>query len=37
MNSYTIVKSIAEELRGLAVESNVPIMSINSNNQKWIL
>ena len=26
-NSYTIVKSIAEELRGLAVECNVPIMS----------
>ena len=27
INSYTLVKSIAEELRGLAVESNVPIMS----------
>ena len=26
-NSYTIVKSIAEELRGLAVEQNVPIVS----------
>ena len=26
-NSYTIVKSIAEELRGLAVECDVPIMS----------
>ena len=26
-NSYTLVKSIAEELRGLAVETNVPIMS----------
>ena len=26
-NSYTLVKSIAEELRGLAVEYNVPIMS----------
>lgn len=26
-NSYTIVKSIAEELRGLAVEYNVPIVS----------
>ncbi len=26
-NSYTIVKSIAEELRGLAVEYNVPIIS----------
>ena len=27
VNSYTLVKSIAEELRGLAVESNVPIVS----------
>lgn len=27
VNSYTLVKSIAEELRGLAVEYNVPIMS----------
>ena len=26
-NSYTIIKSIAEELRGLAVEFDVPIMS----------
>lgn len=26
-NSYTIIKSIAEELRGLAVESNVPIVT----------
>jgi archaellum biogenesis ATPase FlaH len=26
-NSYTIVKSIAEEIRGLAVEFNVPIVS----------
>lgn len=26
-NSYTIVKSIAEELRGLAVESDVPIVT----------
>jgi len=26
-NSYTIIKSIAEELRGLAVESDVPIVS----------
>ena len=26
-NSYTYVKSIAEELRGLAVEKNVPIVS----------
>ena len=27
INSYTYIKSIAEELRGLAVERNVPIMS----------
>jgi hypothetical protein len=27
INSYTYVKSIAEELRGLAVEHNVPIVS----------
>jgi len=27
VNSYTLVKSIAEELRGLAVEHNVPIVS----------
>ena len=27
MNSYTFIKAIAEELRGLAVETNVPIMS----------
>ena len=27
INSYTLVKSIAEELRGLGVEANVPIVS----------
>ena len=27
VNSYTYIKAIAEELRGLAVETNVPIMS----------
>jgi hypothetical protein len=27
INSYTLIKSIAEELRGLAVEHNVPILS----------
>ena len=27
VNSYTYVKAIAEELRGLAVESNLPIIS----------
>ena len=28
VNSYTTVKAIAEELRGLAVEANVPILSL---------
>ena len=27
VNSYTYIKSIAEELRGLAVENNIPILS----------
>ena len=27
INSYTMIKSIAEELRGLAVENNLPILS----------
>ena len=27
INSYTLVKSIAEELRGMAVETSVPIVS----------
>jgi len=27
INSYTLVKAIAEELRGMAVENNVPILS----------
>ena len=27
VNSYTVIKAIAEELRGLAVEANVPIVS----------
>jgi replicative DNA helicase len=27
INSYTLIKSIAEELRGLAVEENIPILS----------
>lgn len=27
VNSYTLIKAIAEELRGLAVENNVPIVS----------
>jgi len=32
-NSYTIIKSIAEELRGLAVEQNVPIFSATQVNR----
>lgn len=32
-NSYTIVKSIAEELRGLAIEYNVPIISATQLNR----
>ena len=27
MNSYTYIKAIAEELRGLAVENDIPIFS----------
>ena len=33
VNSYTIVKAIAEELRGLAVEFNVPIFSATQTNR----
>ena len=33
MNSYTLIKSIAEELRGLAVEFDVPIMSATQTNR----
>ena len=32
-NSYTMIKSIAEELRGLAVERNVPIFSATQLNR----
>jgi replicative DNA helicase len=32
-NSYTIVKSIAEELRGLAVEFNLPIFSLTQTGR----
>ena len=32
-NSYTMVKAIAEELRGLAVEMNVPILSATQTNR----
>lgn len=33
VNSYTYVKAIAEELRGLAVEYNVPIVSATQTNR----
>ena len=32
-NSYTIVKAIAEEMRGLAVETNVPIITATQTNR----
>lgn len=32
-NSYTIIKAIAEELRGLAVEFNVPVISATQTNR----
>jgi len=34
VNSYSYIKSIAEELRGLAVEFNVPIMSATQTNRQ---
>jgi replicative DNA helicase len=33
-NSYTIVKSIAEELRGIAQEYNVPLLSATQTNRE---
>ena len=33
VNSYMYIKAIAEELRGLAVESNVPIISATQTNR----
>lgn len=33
VNSYTYIKSIAEELRGLAVEFNVPIFTATQSNR----
>lgn len=33
VNSYTYIKSIAEELRGLAVEYNIPILSATQVNR----
>ena len=34
VNTYTFVKSIAEELRGLAVEFNVPVFSATQSNRE---
>jgi hypothetical protein len=34
VNSYTFIKSIAEELRGLAVEYNLPILSATQTNRQ---
>lgn len=33
-NSYTIIKSVAEELRGLAVERNLPIVTATQTNRE---
>ena len=33
VNSYTYIKSIAEELRGLAVENNVPVFTATQTNR----
>jgi replicative DNA helicase len=34
VNSYTYIKTIAEELRGLAIEHNVPIISATQTNRE---
>jgi replicative DNA helicase len=34
VNSYSYIKSVAEELRGLAVEFNVPVMSATQTNRQ---
>lgn len=34
VNSYTMIKAIAEELRGLAVEKNVPVISATQTNRE---
>ena len=34
INSYTLIKSIAEELRGLAVENNIPIFTATQTNRQ---
>lgn len=33
VNSYTLIKSVAEELRGLAVEFNVPVVTATQSNR----
>lgn len=33
VNSYTLIKSVAEELRGLAIELNVPIFTATQTNR----
>ncbi len=33
INSYTLIKSIAEEIRGLAVENNLPIVTATQSNR----
>jgi hypothetical protein len=33
VNSYTLIKTIAEELRGLAVEFNLPVVSATQTNR----
>lgn len=33
VNSYTLIKSISEELRGLAVEQNVPLITATQTNR----
>ena len=35
VNSYSYIKAIAEELRGLAVEANVPIVSATQTTRSW--
>ena len=35
-NSYTIIKSVAEELRGLAIERNIPIVTATQTNRSGL-
>jgi len=36
VNSYTFIKSIAEEIRGLAVEYNVPVLTATQTNRNGV-